>query len=131
MWTRPSGAAIVSPFGMRWGRMHEGVDFGAPYGAPIVAIGDGVVVASGLLGEESGYGLITIVEHADGLYSAYAHQSATTVSPGQRVHAGQVIGYVGSSGHSFGPHLHFEIRTTLHGGQINPVGWFHKHHVWV
>ena len=128
-WVRPSSAGIVSPFGMRWGRMHEGVDFGAHYGAPIRAIGDGVVVGTGYQSGESGYGQITIIRHANGFYSAYAHQSSMVVHAGERVTAGEVIGYVGSTGESTGPHLHFEIRTEPHGGQISPVPWLRAHGV--
>ena len=130
-WVRPSYAGIVSPFGMRWGRLHKGVDFGASYGAPIYAIGDGVVVGTGYQSDESGYGQITIIRHSNGYYSAYAHQSTYVVSVGDHVTAGEVIGYVGSTGHVTGPHLHFEIRTEPHGGQINPVPWLRAHGVGV
>ncbi|MGB8651079.1 MAG: M23 family metallopeptidase, partial [Mycobacteriales bacterium] len=128
-WVRPSYAAVVSPFGMRWGRMHKGVDFGASYGAPIHAIGAGVVVGAGYQAEESGYGQITLIRHADGIVSAYAHQSQLLVHVGEHVEAGEVIGYVGDTGHVTGPHLHFEIRTSTHGGQIDPVAWLRRHGV--
>ncbi len=128
-WTRPSYAGVVSSYGMRWGKMHKGVDFGARYGASIRAVGDGTVVGTGYQGSESGYGLITIIRHADGYYSAYAHQSRDVVSVGQKVHRGDVIGYVGSTGHSTGPHLHFEIRRSTHGGQVNPLSYLRKHGV--
>jgi murein DD-endopeptidase MepM/ murein hydrolase activator NlpD len=128
-WVRPSSAGIVSPYGMRWGRLHKGVDFGAHYGAPIHAIGDGVVVGTGYQSGESGYGQITIIRHSDGYYSAYAHQSSYLVHPGDHVTAGEVIGYVGATGQVTGPHLHFEIRTVEHGGQVNPVPWLRSHGV--
>ena len=128
-WVRPSYAGVVSPYGMRWGRMHKGIDFGANYGDAIRSIGDGVVVGTGYQGDESGYGQITIIHHSNGYYSAYAHQSSMVVAVGDRVHAGEVIGYVGSTGHSTGPHLHFEIRTEAHGGQINPLTWLRDHGV--
>ena len=128
-WVRPSGAGIVSPYGMRWGKLHKGVDFGAHYGAPIYAIGDGVVVGTGYQGGESGYGQITIIRHSNGYYSAYAHQSSFLVHVGEHVSAGELIGRVGSTGHVTGPHLHFEIRTEEHGGQINPVPWLRSHGV--
>ncbi|MCW2599117.1 MAG: secreted peptidase [Frankiales bacterium] len=128
-WGRPSGTGVISPFGMRWGRMHKGIDFGAPYGAPISAIGSGVVIGAGYLSEESGYGLITLIRHPDGMVSAYAHQSRTFVQAGDHVQVGQLIGLVGSTGASTGPHLHFEIRTSTHGGQINPVPWLRQHGV--
>ena len=126
-WVRPSSAGIVSPYGPRWGRMHKGIDFGAGYGAPIRAAGDGVVIGAGYLSEESGYGKITVIRHANGFYSAYAHQSRMLVHAGSRVRAGELIGYVGSTGHSTGPHLHFEVRRAPHGGQVNPVPWLRKH----
>ncbi len=128
-WYRPSAAGIVSPYGMRDGRLHKGVDFGANYGAPIRAIGDGVVVGTGYQSGESGYGQITIIRHANGFYSAYAHQSSMVVHAGERVAAGELIGYVGSTGHSTGPHLHFEMRTEAHGGQVNPLPWLRSHGV--
>ena len=128
-WVRPSYASIVSPYGPRWGSFHKGIDFGAGYGDPIRAAGDGVVVGAGYQSGESGYGLITIIRHSNGYYSAYAHQSSDVVSVGDRVSAGEVIGYVGSTGHSTGAHLHFEIRTEEHGGQVNPATWLRNHGV--
>lgn len=128
-WVRPSGAGIVSFFGPRWGRLHKGLDFGARYGAPLYAVGDGTVVGAGYQSGESGYGQITIIRHADGYYSAYAHQSSYLVRPGDHVTAGQLIGYVGATGEVTGPHLHFEIRTAEHGGQINPLPWLRSHGV--
>jgi murein DD-endopeptidase MepM/ murein hydrolase activator NlpD len=130
-WVAPSGAGIVSPYGMRWGRMHKGIDFGARYGAPIRAVGDGVVVGSGYLSSESGYGLITLIRHSNGVVTAYAHQSKSFVEVGDRVTAGERIGLVGSSGHSTGPHLHFEVRMSTHGGQVNPRTWLREHGVFV
>jgi murein DD-endopeptidase MepM/ murein hydrolase activator NlpD len=130
-WARPSGASVISPYGQRWGRMHKGIDFGAHYGAPIYAIGDGVVVGTGYQSGESGYGQITIIRHSNGFYSAYAHQSSMLVHAGETVHAGELIGRVGSTGHVTGPHLHFEIRTAPHGGQINPRTWLRSHGVYV
>ena len=122
-WVRPSYAGIVSYYGPRWGRMHKGVDFGAGYGDPIRAAGDGVVIGSGYLGSESGYGIITLIRHSNGYVTAYAHQAKSFVSAGERVTAGEVIGKVGSTGHSTGAHLHFEVRTATHSGQINPLPW--------
>jgi murein DD-endopeptidase MepM/ murein hydrolase activator NlpD len=130
-WYRPSAAGVVSGFGHRWGRMHEGIDFGARYGANIRAIGDGVVIGAGYLAEESGYGQITLIRHKGGIISAYAHQSKVLVHAGERVKGGEVIGLVGSTGHSTGAHLHFEIRRSVHGGQINPLTWLRQHHVYV
>jgi murein DD-endopeptidase MepM/ murein hydrolase activator NlpD len=130
-WYRPSAAGVVSGYGHRWGRMHKGIDFGAHYGDNIRAIGDGVVIGAGYLGDESGYGKITLIRHKGGIISAYAHQSKVLVHPGERVHGGEVIGLVGSTGHVTGPHLHFEIRHSVHGGQVNPLTWLRQHHVYV
>jgi murein DD-endopeptidase MepM/ murein hydrolase activator NlpD len=116
------GAPITSGFGPRthpiYGdvRMHTGIDFGAGYGTPIRAAGDGVVVSAGPLG---GYGNATVIDHGNGLATLYAHQSDMAVVPGQRVSRGQVIGYVGSTGFSTGPHLHFEVR--VRGTPVDPM----------
>lgn len=112
-WRRPSDGRISSGFGMRrhpifgTGRMHTGVDFGAPMGAPIYAATDGVVVSAGWRG---GYGLAVVVDHGGGVATLYAHSSRLNVAPGQRVSRGQVIAATGSTGQSTGPHLHFEVR---------------------
>ena len=120
-YVRPSYAGVVSPFGMRNGKMHKGIDFGAGYGADIRAVGAGIVTGSGYLGGEGGYGLITLIRHPNGAVTAYAHQSETHVQAGDAVTAGEVIGQVGSSGESTGPHLHFEVR--IGGSQVDPLPW--------
>lgn len=97
---------VTSPFGMRWGRMHEGLDLGAPTGQPVLAVADGIVVLSKSVG---GYGQLVSVEHGSGLETRYAHCSRRLVRPGQMVKKGQVIALVGSTGRSTGPHLHFEV----------------------
>lgn len=130
-WVLPVHASITSPYGMRWGVLHAGCDFGSQYGDPIYAIGNGLVADAGYQSDESGYGQFTIIRHPDGYYSAYAHQSRIIVSPGDHVTAGQIIGYVGATGEATGPHLHFEIRTQEHGHQINPVPWLRAHGVGV
>ncbi len=112
-WVRPVDAEVGSTFGMRLHpilnvvRMHKGVDMGAPQGAPIRAVATGVV---GFAGEKGGYGKVVYLEHRDGLQTRYAHQSELAVQQGQPVAAGQVIGFVGSTGLSTVPHLHFEVR---------------------
>jgi len=117
-----AGAVITSPFGPRihpiFGtvRAHDGVDYGAPSGMPIRSAAAGTVVASGVRG---GYGNATIIDHGGGLATLYAHQSEIFVTPGASVTAGQVIGAVGSTGFSTGPHLHFEVRVT--GAPVNPL----------
>ncbi len=114
----PVNAPITSPFGWRWGRMHEGLDLGAASGAPIAAAAAGTVIYAGWLG---GYGNLVVIDHGGGLATAYGHQSSIAVSVGQEVAQGQVIGYVGSTGHSTGPHLHFEVR--VDGAAVDPLGY--------
>jgi len=109
---------VTSPFGMRWGRMHEGIDIGAGYGAPIVAAAAGRVIYCGW---EEGYGNLTVIDHGNGLATAYGHQSSIAVACGQDVAQGQTIGYIGSTGHSTGPHLHFEVR--VNGSPVDPLGY--------
>jgi murein DD-endopeptidase MepM/ murein hydrolase activator NlpD len=122
----PSGAGLIWPvagpvtsgFGWRWGRMHEGIDIAAPSGAPIQASASGVVIYAGWM---DGYGNLVVVDHGNGLSTAYAHMSAIGVGGGQQVGQGQVIGYVGCTGHCFGSHLHFEVR--LNGSPVDPLGY--------
>ena len=97
---------VTSEFGGRWGRMHEGTDFGDPTGTPIYASDGGTVVTAGYSG---GYGLCIDIDHENGRMTRYGHCSAINVSVGDKVYQGQEIGYVGSTGNSTGPHLHFEI----------------------
>lgn len=114
----PAGGPVVSGFGMRWGRLHTGIDIAAGYGVPIRAAAAGTVVSAGWNG---GYGNYTLVDHGNGLSTGYAHQSSIAVGAGTRVSQGQVIGYVGNTGHSFGPHLHFEVR--VGGSPVDPLGY--------
>ena len=114
----PVNAPITSPFGWRWGRMHEGLDLGAAYGTPIAAAAAGVVIYAGW---EGGYGNLTVIDHGGGLATAYGHQSRIAVSVGQSVAQGEIIGNVGSTGHSTGPHLHFEVR--VNGQAVDPLGY--------
>lgn len=114
---------MTSGFGLRTHpllgrtRGHSGVDLAAPMGAPIRATQDGVVDSAGWRG---GYGLAVEVDHGKGVESRYAHMSRIAVYPGQAVKRGEVIGYVGSTGLSTGPHLHYEIR--INGAAVNPYG---------
>jgi len=114
----PVNGPVTSPFGMRWGRMHEGIDIGVPEGTPIHASAAGKVVYAGWM---SGYGNLVAIDHGRGLSTAYAHQSRIGVSLGQTVSQGQVIGYVGCTGHCFGPHLHFEVR--VNGTPVDPLSY--------
>jgi murein DD-endopeptidase MepM/ murein hydrolase activator NlpD len=114
----PVQGPVTSPFGWRWGRMHEGIDIGVPYGTPIHAAASGTIIYCGW---ESGYGNLTVIDHGGSLATAYGHQSSIAVSCGQQVTQGQVIGYVGSTGHSTGPHLHFEVR--VNGAPVDPMGY--------
>ena len=97
---------------------HPGVDIAVSQGTPIKAAGDGVVKMAGTNG---GYGNFTLIDHGGGLATGYGHQSRIAVSVGQHVSTGQVIGYVGSTGTSTGPHLHWEVR--VNGNPVNPMGW--------
>ena len=109
---RPVPGAVSSNFGMRrhpilgYSRMHRGMDFRAGYGTPILAATDGRVAAAGWAG---GYGRQVRLAHGDGLVTSYSHMSQISVRPGSPVRQGQVIGYVGSTGLSTGPHLHYEL----------------------
>jgi murein DD-endopeptidase MepM/ murein hydrolase activator NlpD len=113
----PVNGPITSGFGWRWGRMHEGIDIGAPCGTPIHAAASGTVIYSGWA---DGYGNFVVIDHGNGLATAYGHQSAIYVSGGA-VSQGQAIGAVGSTGHSTGCHLHFEVR--VNGNPVDPLGY--------
>jgi murein DD-endopeptidase MepM/ murein hydrolase activator NlpD len=110
----PMCAPVTSEYGPRWGRMHQGIDQGASTGTPIGASKAGTVIFAGWQG---GYGNLVLIDHG-GVVTAYAHQSSMAVSSGQSVSQGQTIGYVGSTGNSTGPHLHFETR--VNGSAVNP-----------
>jgi murein DD-endopeptidase MepM/ murein hydrolase activator NlpD len=114
----PLSGPLTSPFGQRWGRLHAGIDISAPGGTPIRAADSGRVA---LAGWQGGYGLYTCVRHTSALSTCYAHQSRLGTSPGAAVRQGQVIGYVGNTGHSFGNHLHFE--TWVRGRPVDPMGF--------
>ncbi len=113
----PVNGTVSSPFGWRWGRMHEGIDISAPAGTPIRAVANGNVV---LAAPTSGYGNYTCIDHGGGLASCYAHQSSYAITSGG-VSQGDVIGYVGCTGSCFGDHLHFEVR--INGAAVDPLGY--------
>jgi murein DD-endopeptidase MepM/ murein hydrolase activator NlpD len=119
-WVIPmKGAEITSCFGQRWGTLHAGIDFAMPAGTPIHAAAAGTVVKAGDAGD--GYGNSVFIDHANGYLTHYAHQSRLIVSVGDRVKAGQVIGYEGATGDATGPHLHFEVHKGAMWNQIDPA----------
>lgn len=111
----PLGGAVTSEFGYRWGRLHAGLDIDGNTGAPIRAAKSGTVIYAG---SQSGYGNTVIIDHGGGLTTLYAHQSRLATSEGADVDTGDLVGYVGSTGHSTGSHLHFETR--VGGSPQNP-----------
>lgn len=114
-WQWPSSGPVTSEYGMRWGRMHEGIDIGGSTGAPVVAARPGTVSHAGRMG---GYGNLVLVSHGGGITTAYAHLSSFSVSPGQSVGAGQQVGGMGCTGSCRGTHVHFEVR--VNGAARNP-----------
>lgn len=110
---------VSSPFGARWGRRHQGIDFSAPAGTPIYAVSAGKVIYSGW---ESGYGKTLLIEHRPGFRTRYAHCRQLLAYAGQRVRSGSLIARVGSTGHSTGPHLHFEV--IVDGVHRNPLRYY-------
>jgi murein DD-endopeptidase MepM/ murein hydrolase activator NlpD len=125
IWPVPSIGKISSHYGHRWGRKHEGLDIAAPRGAKIVAAQEGLVVFSGT--RFGGYGKIIVIGHSNGYFTVYAHNHRNFVRKGQKVMRGQVIGQVGSTGRSTGPHLHFEIR--YNGKSYDPMMFLKKPHL--
>lgn len=115
MW--PTRGRVTSEYGSRWGRRHQGIDIAAPTGTAIVAAQSGEVIFSGRM---SGYGNAIVIDHGGGFTTLYGHQSRLMVSEGASVSRGSRIGSVGSTGHSTGPHLHFETR--YGGAARNPRG---------
>lgn len=124
MKTPIDGARLSSGFGMRkhpvlgYSKLHSGVDFAAPRGTPIYAAGDGTVTRANYFGS---YGNYVSIRHANGYITAYAHMNgfARGIKAGTRVRQGQVIGYVGTTGRSTGPHLHYEVH--VNGKKMNPL----------
>jgi murein DD-endopeptidase MepM/ murein hydrolase activator NlpD len=114
----PVSGPVVSGFGMRWGRLHAGVDIAVPAGTAIRAADSGTVVLAGWTG---GYGNYTCIQHTSSMSTCYGHQSSFATSSGASVSQGDVIGYVGCTGHCFGDHLHFEVR--INGSPVDPMGY--------
>ena len=117
----PVEGTFTSPFGWRWGRMHEGIDIAAAEGTPIRAAADGNVIILQSEYESGGYGNYTCLDHGGGLSTCYAHQSGFATSSGASVNQGDLIGYVGNTGNSFGAHVHFEVR--VNGEAVDPMGY--------
>jgi murein DD-endopeptidase MepM/ murein hydrolase activator NlpD len=116
MW--PVSGPVTSPFGWRWGRMHEGIDIAVPTGTPVHAAQSGRIIFAGWMG---GYGNLVVIDHGGGLATAYGHNSSIAAGNGQSVAQGQVIAYAGSTGNSTGPHVHFEVR--VNGAAVDPLGY--------
>ena len=119
---------ITSPFGYRvhpiygTSRLHSGTDIGASYGSPVTAAAAGSVITAVLDYGTTGYGTYVAIYHDNGTTTLYGHMSSLAVSQGDYVSQGQVIGYVGSTGASTGPHLHFEVR--INGSCVDPMQYF-------
>jgi murein DD-endopeptidase MepM/ murein hydrolase activator NlpD len=118
-WVWPLNGGVTSGFGIRWGRMHEGIDIDGVTGQAVVAAKAGRVIAAGDAGD--GYGTKIVLDHGGGFTSLYGHFSGLAVSNGATVSTGQVVGYVGCTGSCTGDHLHFEIR--VNGAPQNPLSY--------
>jgi murein DD-endopeptidase MepM/ murein hydrolase activator NlpD len=119
VWLLPlRGYTFTSPYGMQWGKLHAGIDLAAAEGTPYHAIHAGQVTKAGWYG---GYGYCVIVQHPDGTESVYGHSSKVTVQEGQQVKAGDELGLVGSTGHSYGSRLHLELH--VNGVPRDPIPW--------
>jgi murein DD-endopeptidase MepM/ murein hydrolase activator NlpD len=116
----PAKGVLTSGYGMRWGRMHRGIDIAAPIGTPVVAVAPGVVVSAGW--NEGGYGNLVEIQHPDGSVTLYAHNNRILVRRGQEVAQGQQISEMGSTGRSTGPHCHFEVHPNGRGA-VNPIAF--------
>ena len=129
-WIRPTVGTVTSGYGSRWGTPHAGVDIAGPRGTPVYAAADGTVTTAACTsaycdrdGSLSlpGYGNLVELDHGGGVTTRYGHLSAYTVAAGQRVGAGTLIGFQGSTGNSTGVHVHFEVR--LDGAAVDPIPW--------
>ena len=114
----PTLGVLTSNFGTRWGRLHSGIDIGADEGEAICAAKSGRVIFSGTA---DGYGNYIKIDHGGGLETAYGHCSVLAANVGDEVERGQTIAYVGSTGNSTGPHLHFEVK--IDGEFKNPLDY--------
>jgi murein DD-endopeptidase MepM/ murein hydrolase activator NlpD len=125
-WQGPMKTLVrTSGFGWRWGRLHAGEDFAAPIGTNLVSMSTGKVFFAG---QESGYGNIVKIRYWDGTVTFYGHMSRISVSEGEDLEPGEVVGESGNTGHSTGPHLHLEVHPDG-GAAINPVPWLADHQI--
>ncbi len=117
----PATGVVTSPYGLRWGGsdFHPGMDIANDLGTPIVATADGVVEYAGW--DSGGYGNMVDINHGNGIMTRYGHASQVIVSSGQSVKRGQIIAYMGSTGFSTGPHVHYEVH--VNGQKVNPISY--------
>ena len=115
----PARGEVSSPFGLRWNGsdFHPGIDIANDFGTPIVATADGIVTDAGW--NAGGYGNKVDIDHGNGIMTRYGHAQSIVVRPGQQVRRGQIIAYMGSTGFSTGPHVHYEVR--INGEAVNPA----------
>ncbi|MGH3024772.1 MAG: M23 family metallopeptidase [Gaiellaceae bacterium] len=123
-WRIPLDGPFGSPFGYRWGRMHQGIDIEGWYETRVRAAQSGVVTKVGWLGNYSGFGLVVKVRHQGGIVSMYAHLAKARVKPGEWVTAGQRIGTAGCTGSCSGVHLHFQMWDD--GKLVNPLRYLRR-----
>jgi YD repeat-containing protein len=117
-YTWPAKGTLTSGYGWRWGRMHKGIDVANSTGTPVVASAEGTIEKAGW--NNGGYGNLVEIRHPDGSTTRYAHNSKILVQAGQQVNQGETIALMGSTGHSTGPHTHFEIHPSGKGA-VNPI----------
>jgi murein DD-endopeptidase MepM/ murein hydrolase activator NlpD len=122
VWLLPvKGYQFTSPYGLRWGRLHAGVDLAVPEGTRVNAVHAGTVVQAGWFG---GYGNCVIIDHGNGVETVYGHNSALDVRVGQKVKAGDPIAQAGNTGHSYGSHVHLEVH--VKGVPKDPIPWLRE-----
>ena len=114
----PVHGILTSEFGWRWGRLHAGIDIAVGNATPVVASASGTVIVAGWMG---GYGNLVVIDHGNGVATAYGHNSTIAAGVGQYVAQGQLIAYSGNTGFSTGPHVHFEVR--VGGVPVDPLGY--------
>lgn len=119
----PARGDVSSPYGLRWNGsdFHPGIDIANDMGTPIMATADGVVTTAGW--NDGGYGNMVDIDHGNGIMTRYGHAMQVTVTAGQHVRRGQVIAYMGSTGFSTGPHVHYEVR--INGSAVNPASYLY------